>query len=65
MSAPEALLAWHEALNAGDAERVTSLSHPEVEVVGLRGSLPTTWASSGSGGSAAGASSGPIFVPSP
>ena len=32
------VLAWHEALNAGDAERVASLSHPEVEVGGPRGS---------------------------
>ncbi len=40
MSTPEveAVLAWHKALNAGDAERVTSLSHPEVEVGGPRGS---------------------------
>jgi hypothetical protein len=34
----EAVLAWHEALNAGDAERVASLSHPDVEVGGPRGS---------------------------
>jgi hypothetical protein len=33
----EAVLAWHEALNAGDAERVASLSHPDVEVGGPRG----------------------------
>ena len=40
MSTPEveAVLAWHEALNAGDAERVASLSRPEVEVGGPRGS---------------------------
>ena len=38
MSAPEAVLAWHEALNAGDAERVASLSYPEVEIGGPRGS---------------------------
>ena len=40
MSTPEleAVLAWHEALNAGDAERVASLSHPEVEIGGPRGS---------------------------
>ena len=39
MSAPEveAVLVWHEALNAGDAERLASLSHPEVEVGGPRG----------------------------
>ena len=34
----ETVLAWHEALNAGDAERVASLAHPEVEVGGPRGS---------------------------
>lgn len=28
---------WHEALNAGDAERLAALSHPEVEVGGPRG----------------------------
>ena len=32
------VLAWHEALNAGDAERVASLAHPEVEIGGPRGS---------------------------
>ena len=34
----ETVLAWHEALNAGDAERVASLSHREVEIGGPRGS---------------------------
>jgi hypothetical protein len=34
----EAVLAWHEALNAGDSERLAALSHPEVEVGGPRGS---------------------------
>jgi hypothetical protein len=34
----EAVLAWHEALNAGDAERLAALSHPEVELGGPRGS---------------------------
>ena len=34
----ETVLAWHEALNAGDAERVASLSHCEVEIGGPRGS---------------------------
>jgi hypothetical protein len=34
----EAVLAWHEALNAGDAQRLAALSHPEVEVGGPRGS---------------------------
>ena len=40
MSIPEveAVLAWHEALNAGDAERLAALSHPEVEIGGPRGS---------------------------
>ena len=40
MSTPEveAVLAWHEALNTGDAERLTALSHPDVEVGGPRGS---------------------------
>jgi ketosteroid isomerase-like protein len=28
---------WHEALNAGDFERPVALSHPDVEVVGPRG----------------------------
>jgi Domain of unknown function (DUF4440) len=31
------VLAWHEALNAGDAERLAALSHPEVELGGPRG----------------------------
>ena len=40
MTGPEqdAILAWHGALNAGDAERVASLAHPEVEIGGPRGS---------------------------
>ena len=40
MSTPEleAVLAWHEALNAGDTERLAALSHPEVEIGGPRGS---------------------------
>ncbi len=33
----EVVLAWHEVLNAGDAERLASLSHPEVEIGGPRG----------------------------
>lgn len=39
MSASEAetVLAWHEALNAGDVERLVVLAHPEVEVGGPRG----------------------------
>jgi len=28
---------WHEALNAGDAERLVKLSHPDVEMGGPRG----------------------------
>lgn len=37
--APEIALvaAWHEALNAGDADRVAALSHDDVELVGPRG----------------------------
>ena len=38
-AALEAVLAWHEALNAGDVGRLISLSHPEVEMVGPRGSV--------------------------
>jgi SnoaL-like domain len=34
----DTVLAWHEALNAGDVERVASLAHPEVEIGGPRGS---------------------------
>lgn len=39
MSTPEleAVQAWHEVLNAGDAERLAFLSHPEVEIGGPRG----------------------------
>lgn len=29
--------AWHEALNSGDADHLTTLSHPDVEVGGPRG----------------------------
>ena len=29
---------WHAALNAGDTERLVSLSHPDVEIKGSRGS---------------------------
>jgi hypothetical protein len=32
------VMAWHEALNAGDAERAASLAHSEVEIGGPRGS---------------------------
>jgi hypothetical protein len=38
VSGLDTVLAWHEALNAGDAERVASLAHPEVEIGGPRGS---------------------------
>ena len=39
MSTPEveAVLTWHDTLNAGDAERLAALSHPEVEIGGPRG----------------------------
>jgi ketosteroid isomerase-like protein len=38
-AAPElhAVIAWHEALNAGDVESLLELSHPDVEVGGPRG----------------------------
>ena len=32
------VIAWHDALNNGDAERLVALSHPDVEVGGPRGS---------------------------
>ena len=32
------VLAWHDALNSGDVERLLALSHPDVEVGGPRGS---------------------------
>jgi hypothetical protein len=34
----QTVIAWHEALNNGDVERLVALSHPEVEVGGPRGS---------------------------
>jgi hypothetical protein len=39
VTAPElsVVTAWHEALNAGEAERLAGLSHPDVEVGGPRG----------------------------
>ena len=39
MTAPEVRIVrdWHEALNAGDADRLVALSHPDVEVGGPRG----------------------------
>ena len=38
MDVPLAVVAaWHDALNAGDGERLAALSHPEVEVAGPRG----------------------------
>ncbi len=39
MSIPEVetVLEWHDALNAGDADRLVDLSHPDVEVGGPRG----------------------------
>jgi ketosteroid isomerase-like protein len=36
------VLAWHEALNSGDVERLLALSHPDVEVGGPRGSAHGT-----------------------
>jgi ketosteroid isomerase-like protein len=33
----QTVLAWHDALNSGDVERLLSLSHPDVEVGGPRG----------------------------
>ena len=39
MNAPElrVVVAWHEALNGGEVDRLVELSHPEVEVGGPRG----------------------------
>lgn len=39
MTAPEVRVVgdWHEALNAGDADRLVELSHPDVEMGGPRG----------------------------
>ena len=34
----QTVIAWHDALNNGDVERLVALSHPEVEVGGPRGS---------------------------
>ena len=34
----QTVIAWHDALNAGDVERLLALSHPDVEVGGPRGS---------------------------
>ncbi len=33
----QTVIAWHEALNSGDVERLVGLSHPDVEVGGPRG----------------------------
>jgi ketosteroid isomerase-like protein len=33
----QTVMAWHEALNEGDVERLVELSHPDVEVGGPRG----------------------------
>lgn len=33
----QTVLAWHEALNSGDVERLVELSHPDIEVGGPRG----------------------------
>jgi hypothetical protein len=34
----QTVIAWHDALNSSDVERLLALSHPEVEVGGPRGS---------------------------
>ena len=34
----QTVIAWHDALNSGDVERLVALSHPDVEVGGPRGS---------------------------
>jgi ketosteroid isomerase-like protein len=34
----QTVIAWHDALNNGDVERLVALSHPDVEVGGPRGS---------------------------
>jgi hypothetical protein len=34
----QTVIAWHDALNDGDVERLVALSHPEIEVSGPRGS---------------------------
>jgi ketosteroid isomerase-like protein len=34
----QTIIAWHEALNAGDVERLLALSRPDIEVGGPRGS---------------------------
>ena len=34
----QTVIAWHDALNSGDAERLIALSHPDLEVGGPRGS---------------------------
>ena len=34
----QTVIAWHDALNDGDVERLVVLSHPDVEVGGPRGS---------------------------
>ena len=33
----QTVIAWHEALNSGEVERLVGLSHPDVEVGGPRG----------------------------
>jgi hypothetical protein len=34
----QTVIAWHDALNDGDVERLVALSHPKIEVGGPRGS---------------------------
>ena len=38
----QTVVAWHDALNAGDVERLVRLSHPEVGVGGPRGTAKGT-----------------------
>ena len=33
----QTVIAWHDALNDGDVERLVALSHPDIEVGGPRG----------------------------
>jgi ketosteroid isomerase-like protein len=38
----QTVIAWHDALNNGDVERLVALCHPDVEVGGPRGSAHGT-----------------------
>lgn len=35
----QTVVSWHEALNAGDVDRLVGLSHPDVEMGGPRGKV--------------------------